>query len=122
MDKEELLAVLDMSENDQLFFLNNLWQNRLLPDWFNLHPDIHGKLTMHDYNRMICADLAFRLRDESKSEVGYAQRYYTGLEEIYKYRKIQKQCQSFYAWTVYRLAPIDMIIAALIAKGEITDG
>ena len=71
------------------------------------------------------ADLAFRLRNEvfkcllcDQKGVNGCEKYYAALEAVYKHREIKKQCQSFYAFLTYRLQPIDMIIAALIAKGK----
>ncbi len=98
MDKAELLKVLGMT--------NVKKQTFLIYKYGGIEPTES------------LADLAFRLRDEvCKTESG-CERYYAALEDIYKHRKIQKQCQSFNAWMTYRIAPIDMIIAALIAKGE----
>ncbi|KKL59274.1 hypothetical protein LCGC14_2216960, partial [marine sediment metagenome] len=96
---------------------------RLLPDWFNLHPDIHGKLTMHDYNRMICADLAFRLRDEL-----IAGDLFKGMLKVRQYcdkggnRMYAHTMKGAKSWFIAIAKPIHWIIAALIAKGEITDG
>ncbi len=109
MNKAKLLEVLDMSEDKQWEWIckNHFVWSEWDHNWY------YGK-------QIICciADLAFRLRDEAKSEVGFAERYYTALEDIYKYRKIQKQCQSFNAWITYQLSPTDMVIAVLIAKGD----
>ena len=70
------------------------------------------------------ADLAFRLRDEvcnPKTYTKCCENYYDGLEAVYNHRIKDKQCGSFYGFQTYRIKPIDMIIAALIAK-EIQDG
>ena len=105
MINEDLLAVLDMSEEEQ-----RKWVHFTLYDYYRGYTDSPLIQTEH-----ILADLAFRLRDEMCKEIGGCEKYYAGLEAIYKYRGIKKQCQSFYAFLTYRLQPIDMIIAALIA-------
>ena len=95
MTEQELLAVLDMSKKEQ-----RQW---LLVNYF--HQRMPGVST---------ADLAFRLRDEA-CKVS-CENYYKALEAVYNHRIKDKQCCSFYAFQTYRIRPIDMIIAALMAK------
>lgn len=95
---EEIKKVLDMPDSQQ----------RL---WLFTHI---GKDTSNDRD---LAYLAFRLRDEASKDIEGCERYNEALEGIYKYLKIQKQAKSFYGWITY-LRPIDMIIAALMAKGK----
>ncbi len=117
MTNEELLKVLDMSEDEQLFFLNNLWQNRKLPEWFNLQPNIDGKLVMSDNNRRLLADLAFRLRDEVFKEYGAIEGFHEGIYKVMMKVEGHDNWATAY-WGECIANPIHWIIAALIAKGS----
>ena len=97
----DLLLVLGMSEDEQSYWTAENTDRR-----------VRGG----SYESL--ADLAFRLRDEVLKEHSGCERYHEAIEDIYKYREIRKQGTSLYAWTAYQLKPIDMIIAALIAKQE----
>jgi len=104
MTETELLAVLDMSEDEQKQAILDLLDEETM-EWFV------------DYD-MHLADLAFRLRDEVCKEINGCEKYHNGLEAIYVHKCIKKQCRSFYAWLTYQLEKIDMVIAALIAKDK----
>lgn len=96
---DELLAVLDMTKAEQYG-----WAVDKYPEYLAKYP------------QKSLADLAFRLRDEA-CKIS-CEKYHESLESVYNYHGIQKQCQSFYGWLMYRIEPIDWIIAALIAKEQ----
>ncbi len=107
----DLLKILDTSEDEQWDWVSNQWQE------FSIDPSWRTK----EYRNMALADLAFRLRDEvcnPKTYTKCCENYHEALEEVYNYRIKDKQCCSLYAWQAYQIRPIDMIIAALIAKGQ----
>ena len=106
MKKEDLLKVLDMSEDEQL-----VWTLKIG------HGDRH-------FNESF-ADLAFRLRDEAVNETN---NFIQGRLDVYQ-RHIQNQginqglmvsdaIDDVDVWFVSCAKPIHWIIAALIAKGE----
>jgi len=89
-----LLKVLDMPEEKQ-------------QKWWQIH---YGE----SYGCRNCLKgEAFRLRDEACKES--CETYYEALEVVYNYRIKDKHC-SFYAFQTYQIQPIEMIIAAMIAK------
>ncbi len=104
MDNKELLAVLDMSEDEQI-------------EW--LRTNVFTSMRFREWIRTSLADLAFRLRDEAK-----------GSEGVVKYGKaMQIVCDHFYkcenttmeivnSFAAYVAKPIHWIIAALIAKNN----
>lgn len=102
MSEKDLLADLDISEDEQCKWLTKYYHDtQAFPHDVIVH---HTDL----------ADLAFRLRDEV-CKVS-CENYYAGLEAVYNYKIKDKQCCSLYAFQTYQIKPIDMIIAALIAK------
>lgn len=105
MNNEELLKVLDMSEDEQHKWVDN-----------NCELEGYKSIGSGFVPTESLADLAFRLRDEACKEINGCEKYHNGLEAIYIHRCKKKQCQSFYAWLTYQLKPIDMIIATLTAK------
>ena len=114
---KELLKVLDLPEDDQLVFVNNLWQNRLIPDECDLLPDINGKITTSIHNRRVLADLAFRLRDKADDTKMH--------NALYKIQQSREKCgvptPQDYAtafWGLYHAKPIHWIIAVLIAQAK----
>jgi hypothetical protein len=108
---KDLLKVLDMSEDEQLFFLHNLWQNRQLPQYYGFHP-IDDKFPMSDWNRQLLADLAFRLRDEAiEKDLDWDDTLILVWEKLGRPMKYQAFCK-------YYAKPIHWIIAALIAKDK----
>ena len=113
----DYLKILDMTEDEQLEALNNLWQNRQLPEWFNLSPDLNGKIWMTVPNRHLLADLAFRLRDEA---VQLCISWEKAKEDVWVYvchKKPDVEISYIGFWT--NLAqPIHWIAAALIATAE----
>lgn len=115
---DKLLKVLDMPENKQLVFVNNLWQNRQISQEYDLSPDIHGKLKMTFQNRVMLADLAFRLRDEVKDHKRARHLVYRHLIKLGKIPKLMCNCcyQPWWDWWVDSSQSIHWIIAALIAK------
>ena len=96
MNEQELLAVLDMSEDEQ-------WE------WCvkNVKEKTMGESL---------ADLAFRLRDEV-CKIS-CENYYAALETVYCNRVVvsNRQCCGFYAYQMYQILTIDMIMSALISK------
>ena len=104
MSKDKLLAVLDLSEDEQWEWL---WKNRQLT---------HISWNMTATRNMILADLAFRLRDEVFQK-GQRYAYNNALEEVYEYEKeLDKKGTDKAGWGIYWSQPIHWIIAALIAK------
>lgn len=111
MNKDKLLAVLDMSEDEQYRWVSRSTQQKnfgytICPNWDTL-----------PYQRMVLADLAFRLRDEVKyihrcSFVRAAQLVYCHCLNV---EKVPKD-DTLWRWFSREANPIHIIIAALIAK------
>ena len=96
MTEQQLLAVLDMSEDEQ----KKAIQRIVCPKGST--------------NYYCCLEsLAFRFRDEVCGVS--CENYYAGLEAVYNHRYAKKYI-SFYAFWTYQFEPIDIVIAALIAK------
>ncbi len=120
---EELLAVLDLPEDEQLGFLNNLRQNRQLTiSFYGFHCQPDGKFRMSDWNRGLLADLAFRPRDEAvmlksfqwtAAEV-YNKAHHFGLKES----ETHAPTMMVWVWFATHAQPIHWIIASLIAKAQ----
>lgn len=105
-DKQKLLAVLVLSEDDQWKFLiarqdiQEMCQSQL-DEW-----------SQPKYKRMVLADLAFRLRDEAVESLGEAAWHKTVVIVCgYMWKDT--------AWFKNYAKPIHWIIAALIAKGKL---
>lgn len=101
---KELLAVLDLPEDEQFLWV----YEHITYEKYECH-----QCGGQDTSAETLADLAFRLRDEV-CKVS-CEDYYSGLEAVYNHRHAKKYI-SFYAFWTYQSKPIDMIIAALIAK------
>ena len=106
MTEQELLAVLDMSEDEQFKWL--------------MYNDIVTNEYVKCSRHLILADLAFRLRNEAKYEAwtdalatvsGYVQ------DKIAQAWNSEKEDLDVFDWK-YNAKPIHWIIAALIAKGK----
>ena len=104
-EQEKILAVLDMSEEEQKSWC-----------WFNIENEQYYTSRKRDIN---LADLAFRLRDEVDFNI-----YLEELEVVYhlwqKRGTIDEQMENnlitFTCWLAIYITPIDRIIAALLAK------
>ena len=93
MTEQELLAVLDMSEDS---------------------PEQYGWLlsTIREHKACCPADLAFRLRDEMKSKVVFHHCF----AKVCK--RIDPHIMHYAGYALCTAKPIHWIIAALIAKGK----
>lgn len=100
MDKiKELLAVLDLPEEEQLKGLKPFIPRG---DWAAVYWNYHFSL----------ADLAFRLRDEADRT-----NFHNGIYEVQKYLKKEDWATAY--WGEIFAKPIHWIIAALIAKASV---
>ena len=112
----DLLKVLDMSEDEQFKWLCD----KGITDGSLARSQITHKIVTR-WIRIEFADLAFRFRDKvcnPKTYTRCCENYHEALEVVYNHRIKDKQCCSLYAWQAYQIRPIDMIIAALIAKED----
>ena len=103
---EKLLAVLDMTEEEQTSYLIEVAENNLDDEWWN----------KYFYGHISLADLAFRMRDEANrlKTLKYAQRK---VWEKTEYEKAQPfKPMNPMVWWLDFSQPIHWIIAALIAK------
>lgn len=111
MDKEHL-KVLDMSEDEQIKCLIE----KGVTDGGLAISQVTNKIVPH-WIRIELADLALKLRDEA-----VPLKYHEALMKVYRYRcKHSKKTPpqiTFGHWLVEYIKSIDMIIAALIAKGD----
>lgn len=112
MDKQKLLAVLKLKEDEQYRWCEKqgLFNFRKPPN--EVECSCKAFLSISES----LADLAFRLRNEAKPL-----NYHKAIMEVYRYRcKHDKKTPpqiTFGHWLVEYITAIDMIIAALIAKG-----
>ncbi len=108
----DLLKVLDMSEEEQVSWLcNYIYHHEKGADYW------HNFLNRH----ISLADLAFRLRDDLVKQAPYSMRYAweNALEEVYQYEKeLNKEGTDKAGWGLDWSQPIHWIIAALIAKNK----
>jgi hypothetical protein len=113
MTDKELLAVLDLPEEEHLMAVAKLaWRSRkkssILADF---HREYKG-----GYMDTSLADLAFRLRDEAVSDLperNAAEKWESALKAVCKHIGIYLPIDE---WFVDHAQPIHWIIAALIAK------
>ena len=121
MTNQELLAVLDMSEDEQIDFL---YEKELIDQSeYNAIISSCTEEQKEYYINRILADLAFRKRDEVCSDPDGIDKYKRVLHLIYrnwldKQSEIAQSIVTFSVWLIAFKEPIDMIIAALIAKGK----
>lgn len=103
---KELLKVLDMTGDEQVKWL--------LGKGLLRHHPTSGKWVES------LADLAIRLRDEVCKNDRTAYKYYCALKDCFGYRResLGLSSLSFNLWLYKYIKPIDMIIAALIAKEQ----
>ena len=98
----DLLQVLDMSEEEQWKWVSKQWQK------FSIDPSWQTK----EYQNMALADLAFRLRDETiEKDLDWDDALVLVWEKLGRSMKYQ-------AFSKYYAQPIHWIIAASIAKGQ----
>ncbi len=104
MTEHELLAVLDMSEDEQFKWL--------------MYNDIVTNEYVKCSRHLILADLAFRLRDEV-----CINRFSYGISKVQKHIGITEENLEISSWEcaywgMILAKPIHWIIAALMAKGK----
>ena len=103
MNEQELLAVLDMSEDKQAVWCE-------APE--------HGNRQMGQS----LADLAFRLRDEVVKNIDDAEVFHKSCKDVIIYLKVKVVgfCDpgTIHDFYMFNAKPIHWIIAALIAKGK----
>ena len=102
---KELLAVLDLPEEEQIRFLDK-YPNRSIENEKVL---VHGEWRLL---KTCLPTLAFRLRDEVVKTCHY--KYDAAIIQVYSVSK--KSAESFHWWWIRHSQPIHFIIAALIAK------
>ena len=113
MNNQELLAILDMSEDEQY-------------EWVEENCETMGFESSSDKTWVMCdslEEIAIRLRDEECKDNAGIINYKDALLKIYeiwdgKQAPRLRVIISFTAWIIAYKKPIDDIIAALIAKGE----
>lgn len=96
MKIKELLAVLDISEDEQWWYL------------------VNQKLIPAQYRQLHRADLAFRLRDEVLEGKDGLRVWVAGMFDVYM--KMTGSKLFNWKWAYIKGQPIHWIIAALIAK------
>ncbi len=109
MNKQEILDVLDMSEEGQASWLcSYIYHNKKGEEYW------HNFLNRH----ISLADLAFRLRDAVNPEVycGTLILAYQNWKERITRDQPKDKLVAFDCWILVYMTPIDMIVAALIAK------
>lgn len=117
MTKDQLLAVLDMTEDEQLQWLidNKITDGSLAVS------QVTGKIVPH-WIRIELADLAFRLRDDA-DKIKYGQAIVVVQNELVRLGKLsiyhQKEiATNEYKW-IFESKPIHWVIASLIAKAKV---
>ncbi len=111
---KELLAVLEISEDEQYEWYCENWSKYNMP--------YLRYFRVKRYRKMAFADLAFRLRDEAVD----FNLYLEALEIVYhlwqKRGSVEEQMENnlitFTCWLAVYITAIDRIIAALIAKNK----
>jgi len=129
---EELLAILDLPEDEQAIFLKNHFTKLYFnsdewPYWYGVCHILHSGTPSEQ--RDILAIIAFQLRDELHNPIG-AMSWDIACWEVWKYEKkrqdsnilerkhlsretLERYCHQ---WTSFWAEPIHWIIIALIAK------
>lgn len=115
---DNLLSVLHMSEEEQLKFLDGLWEKREIPEECMFKPNMASKLVMTPHNRRVLADLAFRKRNEAVKRYGIEGKTPWNLATalIWGHCTGTEMKYSFDEFWLNIAQPIHLIIAAEIAK------
>lgn len=114
---KELLAVLDMTEDEQIDFLFD--RGHIDNDDYEHMAGNEPSKWRADIRHRVLADLAFRLRDEVVGHTPYSNRYFynEAFDMVYKRAEENREEGTDKAnWALDFARPIHWVVASLIAK------